>query len=256
MRLRRSPGTPRETRGSHQGRYLLASAIVLAFAVAPFAVAAGTGDPVRIGVRNPGGNGAVSATSETQIIASNPTYGTRQSNKGDGGGAIYGCRSVPGAEACIRASNLNSGRAFEFATKGSEGGFISATGPNAKPFSTNATGVATGLNADRVDGLDASDLQPKFATVTGPGVLVRGRGLSAANPVVHVSEGNYNVQFASDISACAFTATVTTVNDGGTASGIALNATTLRIETRTGGGASGTDATPPTDRPFNLIVVC
>src|SRR5687767_8196532 len=111
MRLRRTPGGPRAAR-SNQGRYLLASAIVLAFAVAPFAMAAGEGNPVRIGVRNPGGTGSVSASSETQIIAANGTYGTRQSNKGEGGGAIYGCRSTPGNEPCFRATNLNTGRAF------------------------------------------------------------------------------------------------------------------------------------------------
>ena len=65
MRIRRAP----RPAGSNQGRYLLASAIVLAFAVAPFAMAAGEGNPVRIGVRNPGGNGSVSAAAETQIIA-------------------------------------------------------------------------------------------------------------------------------------------------------------------------------------------
>ena len=253
MRLRRTPGAPRAA-GSNQGRYLLASVIVLAFAIAPFAMAAGEGNPVRIGVRNPGGNGSLSASSETQIIAANATYGTRQSNKGEGGGAIYGCRSTPGNEPCFRTTNLNTGRAFEFATNGPEGGHISANGgANAKPFTTNATGVATGLNADRVDGLEAADLQPKFAVVAAAGTLTRGRGVTS---VARVSDGNYNVVFASDVSACAFTATVSTVSDGGTASLVGVNSTTIRVETRRGGGPDGTSPTPPTDRPFNLIAVC
>jgi hypothetical protein len=252
MRLRRTPGAPRAA--SIQGRYLLASSIVLALTIAPFAVAGGEGNPVRIGVRNPGGNGSVNANSETQIIASNATYGTRQSNKGEGGGAIYGCRSTPGNEPCIRTTNLNTGRAFEYETKGSEAGFIGAAGgDNAKPFTTNATGVATGLNADRVDGLDGSDLQPRFAVVTASGALTRGRGVVA---VAHVGEGNFNVQFNGDISACAFTATVSTVSDGGTASVAGVAPTTVRVETRRGGGPNGTDPTPPADRPFNLIAVC
>ena len=60
---------------------------------------------------------------ETQIIASNGSYGTRQSNKrdGDGGGAIYGCRSSAGREPCIRSNNLKGGRAFEFQTVGKRG---------------------------------------------------------------------------------------------------------------------------------------
>ncbi len=40
---------------------------------------------------------------------------TRQSNKSDsGGGAIYGCRSKAGTEACVAANNLNTGDAFRF----------------------------------------------------------------------------------------------------------------------------------------------
>ena len=64
---------------------------------------------------------------ETQIIANNGTYGTRQSNKkdGDGGGAIYGCRSNAGSRPVHqRSNNLKGGRAFEFETVGKEGGEI------------------------------------------------------------------------------------------------------------------------------------
>src|SRR5436309_7562229 len=128
--------------GGGQGRWIFASAIALALLVSPFAVGS-TGDFLREGKRNPG-SGA--AHRETEIIASNKTYGTRQSNvkDGNGGGAIYGCRSKPGREPCVRANNLSSGRAFEFATKGGEGGLIEADTPGARPFSTNATGAATG----------------------------------------------------------------------------------------------------------------
>jgi hypothetical protein len=142
----------RPQRGKGQGRYVLASATVLGLLVSPFAVAS-TGDFLREGKRNPGSG---SAHNETELISSAKTYGTRQSNvrDGNGGGAIYGCRSKPGREPCIRSNNLSDGRAFEFQTGGSEGGRIEANGANAKPLTTNATGVATGFNADRVDGLD------------------------------------------------------------------------------------------------------
>jgi hypothetical protein len=65
------------------------AAIVLTAQIA----GADTGDNIREGVRNPAGGGA--AAKETQIIArtGRDAYGTRQSNLGDGGGAIYGCRS-------------------------------------------------------------------------------------------------------------------------------------------------------------------
>ena len=57
-------------------------------------------------------------------------------------------------EPCIRANNLEQGFAFESETDGAITGLISAGdgGPNTKPFATNATGVASGLNADFVDG--------------------------------------------------------------------------------------------------------
>jgi hypothetical protein len=123
---------------------------------APLALAAG-GGPIRAEQRNPV-HGTYSQ--QTLIIADNDTYATRQSNKGTGGGAVYGCRTTPGNEPCVRAANLRSGLAFRFETAGAVGGLIAvgSGGDKAKPFTTNATGVATGLNADRVDGLNADQI--------------------------------------------------------------------------------------------------
>lgn len=159
-----SPRKRRARWGSPQGRYVLGSALVLALLVSPFAVAT-TGDVLREGKRNPGSG---SAKRETEIIANNDTYGTRQSNvqNGNGGGAIYGCRSKSGREPCIRSNNLNTGRAFEFETNGAEAGRIEADTPGAKPFTTNAGGVATGLNSDKVDGLDAGRVDFRAAAGT------------------------------------------------------------------------------------------
>ncbi|HZO58672.1 MAG TPA: hypothetical protein VFB51_03175 [Solirubrobacterales bacterium] len=144
---------PRRPR-TNNGRYVLASAFLLVLAVSPFAVGA-TGSVIREGKRNPGSG---SATRETELISRSKTYGTRQSNvlSGNGGGAIYGCRSNPSREACIRSNNLSEGRAFEFETDGAEGGRIETKTETGRPFTTNATGVATGLNADRVDGMHAA----------------------------------------------------------------------------------------------------
>jgi hypothetical protein len=159
-------------RRSGNGPWLLASAIALAVLVAPFAIAAGEGRSVILGKRNPShGN----ATKETQIIAKTPAnvFGTRQSNLGGGGGAIYGCRALLGADVanpkittpCMRSSNLSNGEAFQFS--GSNGPLIGVIqsgpnfailNPNAKPFITNATGVATNLNADKLDGKDADQI--------------------------------------------------------------------------------------------------
>ena len=153
-------------------RAMIASSAAVAVLAAPLAMAAGEGFPVRIGKRNPA-RGA--ATQETKIIANSAinTYGTRQSNLGAGGGAIYGCRAAFGADLanpaqttpCVRVNNLANGLAFQFVTRsGTTAGLIQAgpsfatANPDAKPFVTNATGVATGLNADKLDGRDAEQI--------------------------------------------------------------------------------------------------
>ena len=175
-----------------QGPWILGSAIALAVLVSPFAVAqtANNGTPVKGGARNPSEDQRQSYTKETEIIADTATYGTRQSNKSsNGGGAIYGCRSGLGGtdkgnEPCIRANNLEDGRAFEFASSGknaTEVGVITAANPNAAPLTTNAQGVATGFNADRVDSKNASDIvadaqaQNRFAAVAANGELSASR---------------------------------------------------------------------------------
>jgi hypothetical protein len=138
--------------------------IALVVAIGGTAYATGEGNPILGGARNPGSDTSKSLTRETQIIANTSGYGTRQSNKSSsGGGAVYGCRSgaggtATGNEPCVRGNNLSVGRAFEFATAGSEAGRIDTKDASGRPFTTNATGVATGLNADRVDSLDADQI--------------------------------------------------------------------------------------------------
>ena len=141
------------------GRYALATALILVLGIPSAAIGFGEGRSILGGKRNPSSDATKAFSAETEIIANNSTYGTRQSNKrdGDGGGAIYGCRSNAGNEACVKASNLKGGRAFEFETVGKEGGRIQTGDATGAPFTTNATGVATGLNADKVDGKDATD---------------------------------------------------------------------------------------------------
>lgn len=161
MPTSRQPDRPQRLRGLRHRSLVVGAVAVAAVATAvPVAGGFGEGSPLEGGVRNPSANPALELERETQIIADTPTYGTRQSNKSNsGGGAIYGCRSGAGGtvannEPCIRANNLEQGFAFEFETDGAITGLISAGGggPNTKPFATNATGVASGLNADFVDG--------------------------------------------------------------------------------------------------------
>jgi hypothetical protein len=249
--------------------WILASAIVLAVCVAPFAIAAGEGQPVDGGARNPSNNESQSYTRETEIIANTSTYGTRQSNKSDnGGGAIYGCRSGEGGsgkgnEPCIRAVNLAKGYAFEFESRGVQGGSITVGngGESTKPFTTNATGVADGLNADRVDGKNAADIvtdaqaQNRFAQVASNGTLGNQRGVTSS---ARDSEGNYSVVFAADVSKCGITVTESAFdeNNGAAAFEVGSNGTTVRVRTRAGGGPDGTGATPPSDKAFHITAVC
>ena len=258
------------------GPLVLASAVIIGLLASSFAVASGEGKNLLLGKRNPGGNKSAALSSETQIIASNGTYGTRQSNKSNnGGGAIYGCRSGAGGSEkgnspCVRASNLTVGRAFEFsANGGTEVGEITSGNANAAPFITNAHGVATGLNADNLDGKSAAQITTDattaahtdavttakaavdgatlFAQVGANGALGVNRGVTAAtNP----SAGTYTVTFANDISACAIQVTEATVTSAGAAAAqLAGDKKTVNVSTRDDAGALA-------NKPFHVTVSC
>jgi len=237
------------------GPWIVIAAIAVALLVTPFAVAAGEGQPVRGGARNPSSNQSLAYSKETQIIANNSDYGTRQSNKSTtGGGAIYGCRAKSGTKACLRASNLSNGRAFSFATQtGTEVGRIE--GPTAAaPFTTTATGVATGLNADKVDGKDAATISADanlFANVSSTGGLGAQRGATSATPPSPA--GTYTVVFASDISKCALGATVNSNTVAGLATAVlGPDNKTVTVVTRDVAIANA----PATNEPFHLTVTC
>jgi hypothetical protein len=237
------------------GPWILAAALLVALMAAPFAGAFGEGNSVRGGARNPSPDARRAYTKETEIIANVNTYGTRQSNKSNnGGGAVYGCRSQTGGtpkgnEPCVRASNLANGRAFEFNSNGgTEVGAI--TGPaTAAPFTTTAKGVATGLNADQVDGKSADEItaaaQARFAKVSIAGVLGDQRGATAAARSV---DGVYSVDFNADISKCARTVSVTG-DAAGVATSTATDADTVAVHTFDMAGVAES-------HPFDLVVTC
>jgi hypothetical protein len=182
-----------------QGKYLVLSSLILALLVAPFALAA-DGDPIRAG-------GRTTFTSITRVLGDSNTYATQQSNlrNGDGGAARYGCRSTAGNEFCLLSKNTGGGGAFRFqAQKSLLGGSIEVVPPtgktaaDAKPFTTNAHGVATGLNADQVDGMSASDIVKAasgsnvYARVAADGKTdsTRTSGVTDTN-IVHTTIGVY-----------------------------------------------------------------
>jgi hypothetical protein len=243
-------------------KWFFAGVVVLALTASPFALAAGEVRALFGGERNPSNNPALSLREETEVIATTSTYGTRQSNKSDnGGGAIYGCRSRAGGspannEPCVRASNLANGRAFEFSTGGTEVGRIESSNNAAAPFTTNAAGVATCLNADRVDSKSASEITSdaaaaanRFAVVSSAGVLGANRGATAAaNPA---GAGTYTVTFSGNISACALSATAASnaAGVGAVTAVLAADNSTVEVLTRDDTGAGA-------DFPFHLTVTC
>jgi hypothetical protein len=198
---------------------------------APPALAA----PIDGGDRNPSNNASQGYNAETQIIgeiaqnqgghaAGTGGFVTRQSNKSDsGGGAIYGCRSKTGTEACVAANNLNTGDAFRFqVTPNSNtvgqlrfGLDINKTFDKA-PFATNGTGLVKNLNADRVDGKSAEDFVEKgsllFAEIAAAGTVGNSRGLVAGTATVTPDatgeNQTFSVPFAADVSKCVATATL------------------------------------------------
>ena len=262
-------------------KVLLAPGAIAAVAVPTGAFAAGEGNPTKGGARNPSSDTRKAYTKETEFISNTSTYGTRQSNKSDnGGGAVYGCRSKPGGSAaknepCLRGTNLADGLAFEFATGGLLGGTfdVGKGGDTAKPFTTNATGVATGLNADRVDGRDGADLLSKtdkagdadkvdgvdgadlaragdllFARVAADGTTVNGARPATGVTAAPSGATDTTVTFGKDVSACSFTAT----QGGGTATAgltfsVAASGTGVTVSQAGGGG---------TRAPFHLQVIC
>ncbi|HEX4717048.1 MAG TPA: hypothetical protein VH300_00860 [Thermoleophilaceae bacterium] len=177
------------------------SSLILALLVSPFAFAA-NGDPVRAG-------GRTTFTAITRVLGDSSTYATQQSNLriGDGGAARYGCRSAAGKEFCLLSKNTGGGGAFRFqAQKSLLGGSIEVVPPtgktanDAKPFTTNAHSVATGLNADQVDGMSASDIVKAaqtgafsaYARVSADGKTdaTRTSGVTDTN-IVHTAGGVY-----------------------------------------------------------------
>ncbi len=253
----------------HTRTKALLGATTLVLVAAPLALGAGEGAPLGGGARNPSPNASIEYVRETQIIADNQTYGTRQSNKStNGGGAIYGCRSLPGGtpannEPCIRSNNLNTGLAFEFESNGTIGGTISTRpGDGSKPFITNATGVATGLNADRVDGKHVEDIVKDAAIATqalnplalvrADGAAVRTRGVET-NGVSRSAAGNYDVRFTGDLSTCALAATITGTDPGQVAVTpvVAADKKTTTVDVRTFDGSGAVAA-----RGFHMHANC
>lgn len=264
----------------HGGRAAALAGAAIAIAVAPVALASGGGwhrhrarmarhhhsNALRGGIHNP----PFSAFSRTTgIFSNNHGWVTRTKNLGSGGAAMLLCHASPGG-ACLAAKNSSAGMAFSFSSAGSTGGTIQLKNAKGAPFTTNAHGVATGLNANFLQGKQAAEFQlaskpaqdsaklggqpPShyvsteqlmFADVAPGAKLENARGATA----VSASGTVFTVTFGKmDLSKCSFTASP----QGGALTsgqlGVGLNKTNkAAVEVSAPAGFTG---------GFDLQVVC
>ena len=192
-------------------------------------------------------------TKETQIIASNSTYGTRQSNKKDRRRRRRHLRlplgrrprAVHPAPTTSRAAARSSSRPS--ARRAAASRPATRTGA---PFTTNATGVATGLNADKVDGRDGSDIASPsdslFAAVNADGTLAAGGPEATGSTRTDAAAETYTVTFNRDVSKCSYTANVTGSSADfslGVEGGPAANQ--VRVDQRDAAGGNTGPRVPP-----------
>ncbi len=186
---------PKSWFGRGNTRALLISGGILALFISGSALAVGEGDPLTGGERNPSAKQTQQFAVETEIIGDIAAstertggYVTRQSNTqtgaNAGGAAIYGCRAergtAQGGEGCLRANNLANGIALEVQSSGVPALFQVGTSPgtvvNQPPFATNARGVVTNLNAERVGGASLEQLQQAIVQAQSRFVTVNEAG--------------------------------------------------------------------------------
>lgn len=250
----------------------------LAIALAPVALAFGAGahrlahtatlsdnTPIKGAIHNPASSAYLRTTG---IFANFNSWAMRVQNLGSGGAGTFGCKAPGSGAACLAAENTKGGLAFSFATTGLTGGKILLTNPNGAPFTTNAHGEATGLNANYLQGKTASEFQLAnqpaananalggkpaseyaiggllFADVS-EGKIQHTRGATA----VSQSGNSFTVTFGSvNVSQCSFTASP---------AGAVLSGAQLGVEAASG-NASAVVVNAPSgfSGAFDLQVIC
>ncbi len=230
--------SPKSWFGRGNTRALLISGGILALFISGSALAVGEGDPLTGGERNPSANQSQQFAVETEIIgdiaastAAKGGYVTRQSNTqtgaNAGGAAIYGCRAergtAQGGEGCLRANNLASGIALEVQSSGVPALFQVGTSPGTvvdqPPFATNARGVVTNLNAERVGGASLENIQAairaaesRFVVINAAGAIESQSGgftVTSAYPAMpEAANGNVYINANDDLTNNGIVATL------------------------------------------------
>lgn len=189
----------------------------------------------------------------------------RNIRAGDGGAGAFACNSDTGSgrEPCLNMVNKGTGFAAAFRTRGLTGFRLQTSGSGeATPFllDPNATKRVDHLNADQVDGLEASEIgRERFARVNvdgaGAPTLVRGNGTATTNPVTRAGAGDYRVEFTADVNSCVYQATSADPANSFIVSANEVTGNTKQVQVTTRDG-SGADVGTPADGPFNLTVNC
>ena len=122
--------------------------------------------------------------------------------------------------------------------------------PFEAPMKVNSDRLVTNLNADSLDGADATQIgHESWAVINSDGTVIRGRRVDEFF-TKRLSTGEYKVAFNHTVDTCAYTATTTNGFAGQT--GVRLGGdglTELIVYTTSSDGT-------PANLPFNLIVTC
>jgi ABC-type antimicrobial peptide transport system permease subunit len=120
------------------------------------------------------------------------------------------------------------------------------------PLTVNASaGKATNLNADRLDGLDSTDIgRQRWAVINADGTMARSNGGKGAL-TARLGTGHYRVVFDTSVANCAYVASTTGGFAGQT--GVLRTATDfsnwVQVFTTDSAGE-------PANLPFHVIVTC
>ena len=131
-------------------------------------------------------------------------------------------------------------------TKSGKGPALSLKVDSGPPLAVNSSAKVAKLNADEVDGRDAT----MWAKVAANGNATSSYGVTASSKTP--MEGSYRVQFIRDPSQCATTATIAADGQGGdvyASGGILTEPNAVLVETFDSRGLRA-------DRPFSLAVFC
>jgi hypothetical protein len=122
-------------------------------------------------------------------------------------------------------------------------------GSGKAPLTVNSSaGKATNLNADKLDGLNSTDIgRQRWAVINSNGTIARSNG--ATSFTRRLGTGHYQVAFDTSVNNCAYVATTSSGFAGPTGVREGVFSTDVEVFTVS---TSGTNA----DLPFHLIVTC